>query len=55
MSSMLPGGGGKIPLGPPTVVTRDDNALVLQNYAGHLYRYPDPGVTLSAPVEPARL
>jgi len=50
-----PGGGGKIPLGPPTVVTRDDNALVLQNYAGHLYRYPDPGVTLSASVEPARL
>ncbi len=50
-----PGGGGKIPLGPPTVVTRDDNALVLQNYAGHLYRYPDPGVTLSAPVEPACL
>jgi lysine 2,3-aminomutase len=50
-----PGGGGKIPLCPRTVVTRDDNALVLQNYAGHLYRYPDPGVTLSAPVEPARL
>ena len=50
-----PGGGGKIPLCPPAVVGRDDNALVLQNYAGHLYRYPDPSVTLNAPIEPAHL
>jgi lysine 2,3-aminomutase len=50
-----PGGGGKIPLAPATVMTRDGNALVLQNYAGHLYRYPDPGVTLNAPIESARL
>ena len=42
-----PGGGGKIPLGPATVVRREDNTLVLQNYAGHLYRYPDPGAVES--------
>lgn len=36
-----PGGGGKIPLHPPVVVTREDNALVLKNYEGRLYRYPD--------------
>jgi lysine 2,3-aminomutase len=50
-----PGGGGKIPLCPPAVVTRDGNALVLQNYEGHLYRYLDPGAPLSVPVEPALL
>ena len=47
-----PGGGGKIPLCPPAVVTRDGNALVLKNYEGHLYQYLDPGAPLSVPVEP---
>lgn len=50
-----PGGGGKIPLCPPAVVTRDGNVLVLKNYAGHLYRYPDLDATLGAPVEPTRV
>jgi lysine 2,3-aminomutase len=48
-----PGGGGKIPLYPPTLITRESNALVLKNYAGHLYQYPDPDATLHVPVEPA--
>jgi lysine 2,3-aminomutase len=47
-----PGGGGKIPLYPATVVRREGNALVLKNYEGHLYQYPDPGVTPHQPVEP---
>lgn len=38
-----PGGGGKIPLLPDYVAGRDGDALLLKNYAGHLYRYPDPG------------
>src|SRR5215510_6810427 len=42
-----PGGGGKIPLAPDAVVRREGNTLVLQNYAGHLYRYPDPGAVES--------
>jgi lysine 2,3-aminomutase len=50
-----PGGGGKIPLCPPAVVMRDGNVLVLKNYAGHLYRYPDLDATLGAPVEPTRV
>jgi lysine 2,3-aminomutase len=37
-----PGGGGKIPLLPPTVVGRDGDDLLLQNYAGGIYRYTDP-------------
>jgi lysine 2,3-aminomutase len=37
-----PGGGGKIPLLPDYLVGRDGDCLVLKNYEGHAYRYPDP-------------
>jgi lysine 2,3-aminomutase len=37
-----PGGGGKIPLLPDYVVGRDGDDLLLTNYTGGLYRYPDP-------------
>jgi lysine 2,3-aminomutase len=38
----LPGGGGKIPLQPNYVVGRDGDDLLLKNYEGQVYRYPDP-------------
>jgi lysine 2,3-aminomutase len=47
-----PGGGGKIPLYPAAVVRRDGNALVLKNYEGHLYQYPDAAAIPYVPVEP---
>lgn len=37
-----PGGGGKIPLQPDYVVGRDGDDLLLHNYEGEIYRYPDP-------------
>ena len=37
-----PGGGGKIPLQPNYVVGRDGNDLLLRNYEGREFRYPDP-------------
>ncbi|MCO6456591.1 MAG: KamA family radical SAM protein [Pirellulaceae bacterium] len=37
-----PGGGGKIPLQPNYVVGRDGDWLVLRNFEGQEYRYPDP-------------
>lgn len=37
-----PGGGGKIPLLPEYVVGRDGDNLVLRNYKGQTFRYPDP-------------
>jgi lysine 2,3-aminomutase len=37
-----PGGGGKIPLQPQYVVGRSGEDLVLRNYEGREYRYPDP-------------
>jgi len=36
-----PGGGGKIPIAPDYVAARDGTDLVLTNYAGNTYRYPD--------------
>lgn len=50
-----PGGGGKIPLVPAAVVRREDDALVLQNYEGHLYRYPAPDTTLRCSVASAMI
>ena len=37
-----PGGGGKIPLLPEYYVGRNENGVVLRNYEGKLYEYPDP-------------
>ncbi len=37
-----PGGGGKIPLVADPVVGRDGNFVVLRNYEGKTFRYPDP-------------
>lgn len=41
-----PGGGGKIPLLPHNIVGRDGDDLLLRNYEGRVFRYPDPGGTL---------
>jgi len=39
-----PGGGGKIPLVPDPIVGRDGDFVLLRNYEGNVYRYPDPQV-----------
>jgi lysine 2,3-aminomutase len=54
-----PGGGGKIPLAPDYVVERTADRLVLRNYAGETFLYPDGGrgaepPSRPAPVAPAR-
>jgi lysine 2,3-aminomutase len=36
-----PGGGGKIPLQPDSVIGREDGFLLLRNYEGKIFRYPD--------------
>jgi lysine 2,3-aminomutase len=46
-----PGGGGKIPLIPEYVAGRDGEDLLLVNYEGNLYRYPDPGGQLGIRTE----
>ncbi|MBI9078800.1 MAG: KamA family radical SAM protein [Pseudodesulfovibrio sp.] len=37
-----PGGGGKIPLLPEYYVGRNDQSVLLRNYEGNIYCYPDP-------------
>jgi lysine 2,3-aminomutase len=37
-----PGGGGKLPLMPDYMVGREGDELVLRNYQGRTFRYPDP-------------
>jgi lysine 2,3-aminomutase len=37
-----PGGGGKIQLAPDPVAGRDGDFLLLRNFEGKVYRYPDP-------------
>lgn len=37
-----PGGGGKIPLIPDSVVGRDGDYILLRNFEGQTFRYPDP-------------
>lgn len=43
-----PGGGGKIPLLPDYVVGRDGDDLLLTNFEGGRYRYPDPDGAVGA-------
>jgi lysine 2,3-aminomutase len=43
-----PGGGGKIQIAPDFVVGRDGDDLLLRNFEGKVYRYPDPKGTLGA-------
>jgi lysine 2,3-aminomutase len=39
-----PGGGGKIPLQPNYILGREGDTLLLRNYEGQTFRYPDPQV-----------
>jgi lysine 2,3-aminomutase len=41
-----PGGGGKILIAPDSIVGRDGSDLLLRNFEGNIYRYPDPDGTL---------
>jgi lysine 2,3-aminomutase len=43
-----PDGGGKIPLLPDYIVGRDGDDLLLRNFEGGVYRYPDPGGNIGA-------
>jgi lysine 2,3-aminomutase len=36
-----PGGGGKIPLLPNYVISRDEDKIILRNYKYNVYEYPD--------------
>lgn len=49
-----PGGGGKIVLQPETVVGREGDELLLRNFEGRVFRYPDPDGTVGSSLENLR-
>ena len=46
-----PGGGGKVPINPEYIVKKGDQQVVIRNYEGKTFAYPDPSSTL----DPAQL
>jgi lysine 2,3-aminomutase len=44
-----PGGGGKIPLLPESIAGREGEELLLRNYEGRIFRYPDAAVHAESP------
>jgi lysine 2,3-aminomutase len=55
-----PGGGGKLPIGPNYLVGREGDDVLLRNFEGNTYRYPDPvskivTITAEAPPESIRI
>ena len=46
-----PGGGGKIPVNPETVLSHNADRLVLRNYEGRVFEYPE--VPAAAPARRA--
>jgi lysine 2,3-aminomutase len=47
-----PGGGGKIPLQPETIIAWDESGLTLRGYQGSLFHYPDPNPDASEHLKP---
>lgn len=49
-----PGGGGKIPLNPDYVLQRDHEKVVLRNYEGETFEYPEPTPATATDLAPLR-
>lgn len=43
-----PGGGGKVPVHPETVVQRNEERIIVRNYEGQLFEYPEAAPEFSA-------
>lgn len=48
-----PGGGGKVPLNPDYVLQHNDKRVVIRNYEGEVFEYPETSAPKTAPLEPA--
>jgi lysine 2,3-aminomutase len=48
-----PGGGGKIPLEPNYLMSRGNGKVVLRNYEGKLFEYPEPNILEFKKARPA--
>ena len=52
MIRRAPGGGGKVPVSPGYVVYHDKEKVVLRNYEGRIFEYPEKPGDTSAVVRP---
>ncbi len=43
-----PGGGGKVPVAPEYVLAHDEERVLIRNYEGHVFEYPEPTELTSA-------
>lgn len=43
-----PGGGGKVPINPGTIIFHDAEKVVIRNYEGKIFEYPEAGSPLAA-------
>ena len=46
-----PGGGGKVPVSPEYVLSRNNDRVVIRNYEGKIFEYPDPTPIPAAEME----
>jgi len=42
-----PGGGGKVPIHPETILQRNDSRVIVRNYEGKVFEYPEPAAELA--------
>ena len=50
-----PGGGGKVPINPEYVLEKNSKQLVIRNYEGKSFVYPEPTKAVINPLDPAAL
>lgn len=50
-----PGGGGKVPINPNYVIHHDEERVLIRNFEGKFYEYPEPTAIKTHPLEPAAL
>ncbi|MEM8952591.1 MAG: KamA family radical SAM protein [Verrucomicrobiota bacterium] len=50
-----PGGGGKVPVNPEYVLQHDDERVVIRNFEGKIFEYPEPSAVVEHTLEPAAL
>ncbi|MEN9733640.1 MAG: hypothetical protein RLZ45_1635 [Verrucomicrobiota bacterium] len=45
-----PGGGGKVPVNPDYILSRNRDRVLIRNYEGEVFEYPEPPETLPIPI-----
>lgn len=50
-----PGGGGKVPINPDYVLQHNADRVVIRNYEGKVFEYPEPNSPVRPPLEPAAM